>query len=75
MSTSKPLCNCKEHREGPGPNHDKSCPWFANARLKKIHLKPEQSWRDAAGRISPLVSVEASFIIIPWVDGDISEPK
>jgi hypothetical protein len=55
------LCKCKANREAPGPDHDKLCPWYANARLKMIHLKPEQSW----AKDSP-VSVKADFIFERW---------
>jgi hypothetical protein len=57
-----PLCKCKAHRESPGPDHATSCPWFANTRLAKIHLRPEQTMDPKAELSGPY----ATFYFVPW---------
>jgi len=54
------LCRCKVKREAPGPDHRPDCPWYANSRLKKIHLRPEQTPLKILG--GPV----ATFHIVPW---------
>ena len=59
-----PLCKCKAKRESPGPDHSVKCPWYANARLKKIHLRPEQRW-DIIGK-GMQISVVGTFHFTAW---------
>lgn len=58
------LCKCKAHREGPGPDHAQTCAWYANTRLAKIHLQPEQHWEKGKNA----VTVKAVFHFVPWTD-------
>ena len=60
-----PLCKCRAHREGPGPDHKESCPWYANTRCEVIRLIPHLGADPVTGR--PLDMPMMEFKFVPWV--------
>lgn len=56
------LCKCNVHREAPGPDHSKDCPWFANTKCEKIRLIPHVGTADGKNIDNPLMQ----FKLVPW---------